>query len=355
MRTSRQELTPKQRRRRRKAFFRQSLLAGCGLLLAAGVGLGLWTLLGREEAPPEPDPGKQVVAQQPGLPDEPDPVTPPAPDPQPEPVVGLAVDGEGMVILNEEIGSGYAVIIDADTNTVLAEKGGNAAIYPASMTKVLTILTAAEHIEDPEALFTMTQQIIDPHYRQGATITGYHSGDTCALRELFFGAALRSAADATTALAIAAGGTEEDFVVLMNETCDKLQLSESASFTNASGLFDSEHTCTLRDMAAIMRAAMANDLCRELMSTVEHVTAPTEAEPEGITFRNKYLGWFQEKQPEGVSVTACKSGYVQQAQNCLVSWGTNAEGRNFIVVTARGHNAETMMGDHRYLYSTFGQ
>ena len=355
MRRSRQELTPKQRRRRRKAIFRQSLLACCGLLLTAGIGLGLWALLGREESPVEPEPGKQVAAQQHGLPDASDPVITPEPDPQPEPVVGLATDGENMVILNEEIGSGYAVIIDADTNTVLAEKGGNAAVYPASMTKVLTILTAAEHIEDPEAAFTMTQQIIDPHYRRGATITGYRSGDACTLKELFFGAALRSAADATTALAIAAGGTEEEFVVLMNETCDKLQLSECANFTNASGLFDSKHTCTLRDMAAIMRAAMANDLCRELMSTPDHVTAPTEAEPEGIAFRNKYLDWFLEKQPEGVTVTACKSGYVQQAQNCLVSWGTNAEGRNFIVVTAKGHNAETMMGDHRYLYSTFGQ
>ena len=98
MRRSRQELTPKQRRRRRKAIFRQSLLACGGLLLAAGIGLGLWTLLGREERPVEPEPGKQVAAQQPGLPDTPDPVTQPNPEPQPEPVVGLATDGENMVI-----------------------------------------------------------------------------------------------------------------------------------------------------------------------------------------------------------------------------------------------------------------
>ena len=355
MRTSWQDLTPKQRRRKKKALLRQSLLAGCGLLLVAGIGLGLWALLGEKDPAPADDPDKQVVAQQPNLPDLPDPVTTPEPAPRPEPVVGLATDGENMVTLGEEIGSGYALIIDADTNTVLAEKGSMDAIYPASMTKVLTILTAAEHIEDPDALFTMTQEIIDPHYRKGATITGYRSGDTCALRELFFGAALRSAADATTALAIAAGGTEEAFVTLMNQTCDKLELSDVAHFTNASGMFDGEHVCTLRDMAAIMRAAMENDLCRELMSTTDHTTAPTEKEPAGLSFRNKYLDWFVEKQPEGVTVVACKSGYVQQAQNCLVSYGTNGEGRNFIVVTAKGHNAETMMGDHRYLYSTFGQ
>ena len=58
---------------------------------------------------------------------------------------------------------------------------------------------------------------------------------------------------------------------------------------------------------------------------------------------------------EGFEVQACKSGYVAQAQNCLVSYGTNAEGRNFICVIARANNAETMMGDHRILYSTYGK
>ena len=223
------------------------------------------------------------------------------------------------------------------------------------MTKVLTILTAAQNIEDPEASFTVEQQLIDSHYRAGATITGYRAGDVCALKDLFYGAALRSAADATSGLAIAAGGTEEDFVVLMNDLCAQLQLSENAHFTNASGLFNSAHTCTARDMAAIMRAAMANELCAKVLSTPLYVTPATDAEPEGLTFQNKYLSWFLEKQPEGFEVQACKSGYVAQAQNCLVSYGVNAAGEHFICVTAKAHNAETMMGDHRMLYSTYAR
>lgn len=347
-----EQLSPRQRRRKKKAIIRQSLLVLCALVVLAGVGLGIWGLTaGQEEPEPQvQEPQDDVQAVAPQLP-EPEPVA----EPEPEPVVGLAVDGENMAVLTGEVGSEYAVFIDADTNTVLAEKGGNAPIYPASMTKVLTILTAAEAIEDPDATFTMTQEIIDPHYRDGATITGFRSGDECTLRELFYGAALRSAADATTALAIAAAGSEDAFLDMMNAKCEELGLSESAHFTNTSGLFHENHTCTLRDMATIMRAAMANDLCREILTTEIYVTAPTDAEPEGLTFQNKYLGWFLEKQPEGANVIACKSGYVAQAQNCLVSYGTNAEGRNFICVIARASNAETMMGDHRTLYSTYGR
>ena len=104
-----------------------------------------------------------------------------------------------------------------------------------------------------------------------------------------------------------------------------------------------------------MRAAMANDLCREVLTCDLYVTEPTAAEPEGLTFQNKYLGWFLEKQPQEARVIACKSGYVAQALNCLVSYGTNPEGRNFICVIARANNAETMMGDHRILYDLYGK
>ena len=347
-----EQLSPRQRRRKKKALIRQSLLVLCAVVALAGVGLGVWALTaGREEPQPQmQEPQTDTPAMAPKLP-SPEPVT----EPEPEPITGLATDGDQMAVLSGEVGSEYAVFIDADTNTVLAEKGGNQLVYPASMTKVLTILTAAEAIADPDATFTMTQDIIDPHYRAGATITGFRAGDECTLRELFYGAALRSAADATTALALAAAGSESEFVAMMNAKCRELGLSEGAHFTNTSGLFHENHTCTLRDMAAIMRAAMANDLCREILTTDVYVTAPTDAEPEGLTFQNKYLSWFLEKQPEGTAVSACKSGYVAQALNCLVSYGSNAEGRNFICVIARAANAETMMGDHRILYSTYGK
>ncbi len=343
-------LSPRQRRRRQKAIFRQGLLALCGLLVLAGVGFGIWALTRPAlpvEQPPQEEP--HVPAVMPEL-----PVIDPAP-PQPEPVVGVAADGPDLARLTDQLKSEYAVFIDAETNTVLAEKGGNQLIYPASMTKVLTLLTAAEHIDDPDAPFTMTQEIIDPHYRAGATITGYRSGDVCTLRDLFYGAGLRSSADATTALAMAAAGSEEAFIELMNEKCRELELSEGAHFTNTSGLYHKNHTCTLRDMAAIMRAAMANDLVREVLSTEIYTTAPTEKEPDGLIFQNKYLGWFLEKQPESAAVLACKNGYVAQALNCLVSYGETESGGRYIAVIARAADANAMMGDQRYLYDNFAK
>ena len=350
MRISWDDMTPRQRRRKKKAMMRQGLLLACGLLVVAGVGLGLWGLLGAEKAPPA-----EVPPAEPQLPVMAEMPTEPPTEPPTQPPRGLAAYEGEAVQLGDAVGSEYALLINADTNTVIAEKGSREAIYPASMTKVLTLLVAAENIDDPQAAFTVTQALIDPHYDRGATITGYRSGDVCTLMDLFYGAALRSSADATSGLAISAAGTEADFITLMNDKCRELELSEYASFTNTSGLYDSKHTCTLLDMAAIMLEAMNNELCKTVFSTERFVTAPTDGAPEGLTFENKYLRWFREKQPEGVTVLACKHGYVKQAQNCLVSYGVNEAGEHFICVTAKGRDGETMMGDHRYLYSTYGK
>ena len=350
MRTSWNDLSPRHRRRKKKALLRQGLLALCGLFVVAAIGLVVWGLLTPVGKPAEE--AQPTVPAAATLPTEP-PTEPPTEAPTVP--AGLAREEGDVVRLGDAVGSEYALFINADTNTVLAEKGSAEAIYPASMTKVLTLLVASQNIEDPSDAFTVTQELIDPHYRRGATITGYRAGDVCTLLDLFYGAALRSSADATSGLAIAAGGTEEEFIAMMNEACGTLELSDHAFFTNTSGLFDRNHTCSLLDMAAIMRAAMDDELCARVMSTVRYVTAPTEDAPEGLTFENKYLRWFQEKQPEGATVLACKNGYVQQAQNCLVSYGVNEAGEHFICVTAKGHNAETMMGDQRYLYSTFGK
>ena len=350
MRTSWNDLSPRHRRRKKKALLRQGLLALCGLFVVAAIGLVVWGLLTPVGKPAEDE--QPTVPAAATLPTEP-PTEPPTEAPTVP--AGLAREEGDVVRLGDAVGSEYALFINADTNTVLAEKGSAEAIYPASMTKVLTLLVASQNIDDPSDEFTVTQELIDPHYRRGDTITCYRAGDVCTLLDLFYGAALRSSADATSGLAIAAGGTEEEFIAMMNEACGTLELSDHAFFTNTSGLFDRNHTCSLLDMAAIMRAAMDDELCARVMSTVRYVTAPTEDAPEGLTFENKYLRWFQEKQPEGATVLACKNGYVQQAQNCLVSYGVNEAGEHFICVTAKGHNAETMMGDQRYLYSTFGK
>ena len=250
----------------------------------------------------------------------------------------------------EDISAKSAIVYEPFSATVLYEKNADERALIASTTKIMTALVVLENCALGEKV-----SVSASHAAVEGSSMYLKPGGDYTVEQLLLGLMLASGNDAAAALAEHTGGSIEGFAAMMNDKCRALELSAQASFTNTSGLFDSAHTCTLRDMAAIMRAAMANDLCREILTTDIYVTAPTDAEPEGLTFQNKYLGWFLEKQPEGAAVSACKSGYVAQALNCLVSYGSNAEGRNFICVIARAANAETMMGDHRILYSTYGK
>ena len=212
------ELSPKGRRKRLRAVRRQGMLALGACLILAGAGWGGWSLW-RHFFPGEPDaPAGEIEV----LPEIVSPEAPEAPEEpempaEPERPRGPAEITEETVTLDGQLGSRWGILVDADAGVVLAEKSCDEKIYPASMTKVLTLLVAAENIPDPQAAFVMTQEIIDPLYRRGATITGIRAGESVTLETLFYGAALRSAADATQALAIAAAGSVENFLTLMND------------------------------------------------------------------------------------------------------------------------------------------
>lgn len=346
--------TPRQQKRRRKALLRQSMLVLAGLVLAGGIGLGIAAIFRVGE---EPEPEDRQTMQQTQLPDIPEEpvIAPPEPEPEPEPVPAPPPDGEAMAQVGDEVESECCAVFCVEDGVLVAAKNADTQIYPASMTKVMTLLTAETLLDDPEEPFAMTQEILDPLYREGATLTGVAAGESLSLREYFYAAALRSAGDAACAIAEALCGSETALVEKMNEMASALGLSEQTHFANTSGMFAEDNTCTVRDMAAIMAAAMERELCAQVLSTVNYVTAATESQPEGIALRNKYLDWFEEKQPESFTVTACKNGYIRQSKNCLVSYGQGQSGKHYICVTAGAGTAARLMKDQRLLLSTYGK
>ena len=188
---------------------------------------------------------------------EPEPEPEPAPEPEPEPeapALTLAQSTEATRVLDLELYSSSAVLVDVQSGTVLAEKAPDAKIYPASMTKVMTLLVAAENLPDLDATFTMTQAIIDPIYLAGASMAGFVDGETVSMRDLLYGAVVPSGAEATEALAQAVAGSEEAFVTMMNEKAAALGLT-STHFMNTSGLHDEDHDSTVREIALILQAA----------------------------------------------------------------------------------------------------
>lgn len=255
---------------------------------------------------------------------------------------------------DQEFYSEYAILIGLSDNRVIAEKYGKRRINPASMTKILTVLVAAEHIE-PEDLddkFTMTLEITDYGYIHDCSSAGFEKDEVVTVRDLFYGTILPSGADAAVGLSVYVSGSQEDFVELMNEKLAELGLSETAHFTNCVGIYDENHYCTAYDMAMIMQAAIDNELCREILTAHTYTTSETEQHPEGLIISNWFLRRIEDKEG-GEGVVCAKTGYVAQSKSCAASYAEDKEGNGYICVTAGAESQWKCIYDHAGLYRKY--
>lgn len=256
--------------------------------------------------------------------------------------------------VGENVQSSYAIFIDLESGNILAQKDSKTIINPASMTKILTVLVAAEHIEekDLDDTFTITREITDYSYVNDCSSAGFAENETVTVRDLFYGTILPSGADAAAGLAIYVAGSLDAFVDMMNDKLEELGLSRTAHFTNCVGIYDQNHYCTLYDMAMIMEAAIDNELCREVMTAHTYTTSETPEHPEGIIISNWFLRRIEDKDTGG-EVICAKTGYVVQSGSCAASYGVDKSGKEYICVTADAHSPWRCIYDHVELYKRF--
>lgn len=374
--STRAQMQQKIRRRKRTRFFRGMKAAGLILLMialvtAAGLTVRHFVVeryfpAQAEEAAapgvpvldePLPQAEEQLQAQpEPAEPPESEPIPEPESEPEPEPepeakAYPCAVETDATQQLDLQMYSSSAILIDLETNTVLAEKNADDIIYPASMTKIMTALIACETITDWDATYTMTQDIIDTYFLADATMAGFLAGEEVTMTDLLYGAVLPSGAEATYALADVIAGSEEAFAVLMNEKAAELGLAHT-HFVDASGLHDDEHYTTVRDMAILLQAALDNTRCREVLSTARYTSRPTEQNPEGVEMINKFLVRAESQELSGAAIIAAKTGYTAEAMNCCASYGLTPDGRACICVTANAWTSWYALYDHIAMYAT---
>ncbi|MCR5251355.1 MAG: serine hydrolase [Lachnospiraceae bacterium] len=319
---------------------------------------------GREKKPSEVEAAETVEASAPmPLVVAPEPVE----EPEEEKPTGLSAlshpdmfyegyqvftDDHTKEIWNQEVISSYGILVDLADGHVVAQRNAFDRMYPASMTKVLTILVAAEHMEDPEDRFTMMQEITDYVFKNDCSQVGYSVGETMTVRELLYGTIMPSGGDAALGLAYYTAGSIEAFADMMNEKVAELGLSDQAHFTNPVGVFDEQNYCTPAAMAMIMKAALENDLCRAALGAKRFTTAPTEQHPEGILISNWFLRRIEDKDTHG-EVLGAKTGFVNESRNCAVSYERSNDGHEYICVTGNAHSAWRAIYDHVAIYDDF--
>lgn len=337
----------RRRRRRRRLKRHYRIIIGLSLILGLGLLLNAFISSFRNEPSPPVESTKEGSTVSTSDVSE-------VPDITEEIVAPYALSNSpSTILLDSEIQSEYAVLVDLDSGTMIAEKNSAAIINPASMTKILTLLVAAESISETEGTFTMTREIADYCYSNECSVVGYEVGEQIPIIELFYGCILCSGADACLALAELTSGSHDAFVERMNKKVQDLGLSETMHFTNCVGIYDEEHHCTVQDMALLMKAVIENSFCKEIMTTAVYTSLPTEEHPEGQVLSNWFLRRIEDQETGGIAVSCGKTGYVPESGNCAVSYGETDNGNGYICVTGNGSSSWQVIYDHAALYQNY--
>jgi len=149
----------------------------------------------------------------------------------------------------------YLIIQDHHSGEILFEKNADSSIYPASMTKIMTTIIAFDLLKKGETSLDEMITISEKAWRMSKS--GYSSmfvmlNDQVSIEDLLKGIIIVSGNDACIALAEGLSGTEEDFVLLMNEKAEELGMANT-NFGNSSGINDSNNYSTVRDIAIMSK------------------------------------------------------------------------------------------------------
>ena len=229
--------------------------------------------------------------------------------------------------LNSSLTSDYAFAIDIDTHQVLVDKGSTEQMYPASMTKVLTVLTVLDHDAVLTDTVTITDEMLEGLTEANASVVGYTAGDVLTVQDLLYGAIMPSGADACNALAFYTAGSVDAFVEMMNEEAADIGMSHS-HFMNPTGLHDDNHYMTCQDMALLVETALQNDTFRSVYTAYSYTDSLGNSLINGV---RSLLTNYPEYSITGLQ--GCKSGYTDEAGHTLSSYEV-INGMNIVIVTA---------------------
>lgn len=331
------------------------------------------------EEPQVDGPDGPGTTEQPGGSDTPDqPDTPDGPTVNPGPGTSdgdeksylISKDASAVELLSLADSGSYsglyshnAVLVDASDRTIVAGLEADVLIYPASMTKVMTLIVAMEQLteEDMDQYVAMSADIVSRMQQENASGAGLEGGEELTVKDLLYAIAVESDCAASIQLAEYIAGSEEAFVQLMNDKAAEIGLFRT-TFKNCTGLHDDAHVTTCRELASIMLLAMDNEDIKAMLSCEYYKTA-TNYYPGGRTFLSTFfsevVGAYSkggtQTQPSNGKVVAAKTGSTPEAGACLVSYFVSNTDQVYVMVSAGAVSSLAYVNDYIYVYENYAK
>ncbi|MDF2686914.1 MAG: uncharacterized protein K0S55_2097, partial [Clostridia bacterium] len=240
-----------------------------------------------------------------------------------------------------------ACLLDAKTGQVLYSKNMDKKLYPASITKIMTVLLALE-IGDPTAIAVMSDKAIDTVPRDTSHIALTY-GEEMSLENLIYAAMMPSANDACNGIAELICGEDglTEFPMLMTEKAKELG-TKNTNFANANGLPDDNHYTTAYDMAVITSYALKNPDFRNIFGKVTYTIPATNKNDERVLATGNYM--LKENKYKYEGAVGGKTGFTKLAEYTCVTVA-NKNGRELIAVVLKSPNINDKYLDTTALFN----
>lgn len=223
-----------------------------------------------------------------------------------------------------------AMLISMDTDEVLFERDADKKVYPASITKIMTLIIMLESERyNPDATVTMTEDIDALITGTDSSVSNLQVGEQIRQIDLCYFVLMQSAGDCAYLAALTYGDTVDNFVKMMNDKAKKLGL-EGTHYGNPVGLHDEQTYTTARDTAKLTKYALKNETFKKICESTRYTVPATNMSDERVLSTTNFLhdnttDYFYQY-AHGV-----KTGYTDEAGRCLVSTAS-LDGYNYMCV-----------------------
>ena len=240
--------------------------------------------------------------------------------------------GERFETIDGDLHSQNAILIRLKDDKILMEKHSEEVIFPASLTKIMTVLVAIENIPNLQKQILLPDSLFSDLFAANASMAGFLPNEKVAAIDLLYGTMLPSGAEASIGLANEIAGSEGAFVQLMNEKAEQLGMKDT-HFTNATGLHHQNHFSSVKDISVLVKYALKNQTFRTIFTAERHSTLPSNLHPDGITLRSSVFKNIDAANLINGEVIGGKTGYTEQAGLCLASIA-EIDGQEYLLITA---------------------
>lgn len=214
-----------------------------------------------------------------------------------------------------------AVVIDADTGTIIFDKNKDAKLPPASITKIMTMLLIMEALD--QGKIKMDEKVRTSEYAasMGGSQIFLEPGEEMTVNDMLKGIAMASGNDASVAMAEKLGGSEEGFVRMMNERAQQLGL-KNTHFANPNGLPIDNHYSSAYDIALMSKELMKHEEITQFTGVYQDYLRKETPKPFWLVNTNKLVRFYS-------GADGLKTGYTSEAKFCL---SATAKRDNFRVI-----------------------